>query len=127
MAILRSRKKKPRPIFTYDNLGGSPLIILSQEEGANQIVIKGEEIKESIGEHEGSSMAAGAAMAVVGWWSGYKLGGVLSLFSAEYLQEAGYENYWQITFLILSILVVLMNIGLMFINEKDNSESKRFF
>ena len=25
-------------------------------------------------------MAAGAAMAVVGWWSGYKLGGVLSYF-----------------------------------------------
>ena len=34
---------------------------------------------EQIGENEGKSMAAGAAMAVVGWWSGYKLGGVLSL------------------------------------------------
>ena len=53
---------------------------------------------EQINEDEGKSMAAGAAIAVVGWWSGYKLGGVLSLFSAEYLQEAGYENYWQITF-----------------------------
>ena len=29
---------------------------------------------EQIGENEGKSMAAGAAMAVVGWWSGYKLG-----------------------------------------------------
>ena len=28
---------------------------------------------EQIGENEGKSMAAGAAMAVVGWWSGYKL------------------------------------------------------
>ena len=37
---------------------------------------------EQIGEDESRSMAAGAAMAVVGWWSGYKLGGVLSLFSA---------------------------------------------
>ena len=34
---------------------------------------------EQIGEDEGKSMAAGAAMAVVGWWTGYKLGGVLSL------------------------------------------------
>ena len=34
---------------------------------------------EQIGENEGRAMAAGAAMAVVGWWSGYKLGGVLSL------------------------------------------------
>ncbi len=77
---------------------------------------------EQIGENEGKSMAAGAAIAVVGWWSGYKLGGVLSLFSAEYLEEAGFENYWQLTFLILGILVILMNIGLMFVNESGSSE-----
>ena len=76
---------------------------------------------EQIGENEGKSMAAGAAMAVVGWWSGYKLGGVLSLFSAEFLQNRGLENYWQLTFLILVILIILMNIGLMFVNETDNS------
>ena len=46
-------------------------------------------------------MAAGAAMAVVGWWSGYKLGGVIALFTAEYLENIGVTNYWQITFLIL--------------------------
>ena len=77
---------------------------------------------EQIGENEGKSMAAGAAMAVVGWWSGYKLGGVLSLFSAEILQTRGFENYWQLTFLILGILVILMNIGLMFVTETENSE-----
>ena len=77
---------------------------------------------EQIGENEGKSMAAGAAMAVVGWWSGYKLGGVLSLFSAEILQTRGFENYWQLTFLILGILVILMNIGLMFVKESESSE-----
>ena len=77
---------------------------------------------EQIGQNEGKSMAAGAAMAVVGWWTGYKLGGVISLFSAEYLQNAGFENYWQLTFLILGVLVILMNIGLMFINEADSFE-----
>ena len=77
---------------------------------------------EQIGENEEKTMAAGAAIAVVGWWSGYKLGGVLSLFSAELLQNRGIENYWQITFLILGILVILMNIGLMFINESDVSD-----
>ena len=77
---------------------------------------------EQIGENEGKSMAAGAAMAVVGWWSGYKLGGVLSLFSAEYLQNLGFENYWQLTFLILGVFVIFMNIGLMFIDEADYSE-----
>ena len=77
---------------------------------------------EQIGENEGKSMAAGAAMAVVGWWTGYKLGGVLSLFSAEFLQNLGFENYWQLTFLILGILVIIMNIGLMFINENYSFE-----
>ena len=77
---------------------------------------------EQIGEDEGKSMAAGAAMAVVGWWSGYKLGGVLSLFSADFLQNLGFEDYWQLTFLILGVLVILMNIGLMFVKEEENLE-----
>ena len=77
---------------------------------------------EQISENEGKSMAAGAAMAVVGWWSGYKLGGVLSLFSADFLENLGFQNYWQLTFLILGILIILMNIGLMFVNETDSSE-----
>jgi PAT family beta-lactamase induction signal transducer AmpG len=77
---------------------------------------------EQIGENEGKSMAAGAAMAVVGWWTGYKLGGVISLFSAEYLQNLGFENYWQLTFLILGVLVILMNIGLMFVKESGSTD-----
>ena len=72
---------------------------------------------EQIGEHEGKSMQAGAAMAVVGWWTGYKLGGVIALNAAEFFQKTGFENYWQITFLILGVVVVACNIGLMFINE----------
>ena len=77
---------------------------------------------EQISENEGKSMAAGAAMAVVGWWSGYKLGGVLSLFSADFLENLGFQNYWQLTFLILGILIILMNSGLMFVNETDSTE-----
>ena len=74
---------------------------------------------EQINEDESKSMAAGAAMAVVGWWSGYKLGGVLSLFSADFLENLGFQNYWQLTFLILGTLIILMNIGLLFVNEAD--------
>ena len=72
---------------------------------------------EQIGEQEGKSMAAGAAMVVVGWWTGYKLGGVISLFAADILENSGFQNYWQLTFLILGILIILMNIGLIFVNE----------
>ena len=79
---------------------------------------------EQIGEHEGKSMQAGAAMAVVGWWTGYKLGGVAALYSAEFFQKIGFQNYWQITFLILGILVIACNIGLMFINESKDKHRK---
>ena len=79
---------------------------------------------EQIGEHEGKSMQAGAAMAVVGWWTGYKLGGVIALNVAELLQSIGLENYWQITFLILGIVIIGCNIGLMFINEPQPTDRK---
>ncbi len=75
---------------------------------------------EQIGEHEGKSMQAGAAMAVVGWWTGYKLGGVVALNAAEFFQKMGFENYWQITFLILGIVIIGCNIGLMFIKETQS-------
>ena len=77
---------------------------------------------EQIGENEGTSMQAGAAMAVVGWWTGYKLGGVVALNSAEYFQNIGIENYWQTTFLILGLIVIACNIGLMFVHESPPTE-----
>ena len=77
---------------------------------------------EQIAENESRSMAAGAAMAVVGWWSGYKLGGVIALFTAQYFENIGIINYWQMTFLILGIVVILMNIGLMFVHEQNSTD-----
>jgi len=77
---------------------------------------------EQIGQHEGNSMQAGAAMAVVGWWTGYKLGGMIALNAAEYFQNAGFENYWQITFLVLGIVIIACNIGLMFVHEPQPTE-----
>ncbi len=72
---------------------------------------------EQINENEGKAMAAGAAIAVVGWWTGYKLGGIVALFTAEYFESIGIDNYWQATFLVLGVVIILMNIGLMFIHE----------
>jgi len=79
---------------------------------------------EQIGKDEGKSMQAGAAMAVVGWWTGYKLGGVIALNAAEFFEQLGFENYWQITFLILGIVVIFCNIGLMFVHEEQSTERK---
>ena len=83
---------------------------------------------EQIGENEGSSLQAGAAMAVVGWWSGYKLGGVIALNAAQYFENLGFENYWQITFLVLGVVIILCNIALMFVHEPaptERQESQR--
>ena len=75
---------------------------------------------EQIGKNEGKSMQAGAAIAVVGWWTGYKLGGVVALNSAAYFQKMGFENYWQVTFLILGVIIIACNIALMFVHEKKS-------
>ncbi len=72
---------------------------------------------EQIGTAEGEAMAAGAATAVVGWWTGYKLGGGVALEVAEGFQQAGVADYWQATFLVLGVAVILCNIGLMFVRE----------
>ena len=93
---------------------------------------------EQIGKDEGKSMQAGAAMAVVGWWTGYKLGGVVALNCAELFETGGnlgisfisipipaIENYWQITFLILGIVIIACNIGLMFVHEPLTTERQK--
>jgi len=77
---------------------------------------------EQVGENETKSMAAGAAMAVVGWWTGYKLGGVIALFTAEYFEKIGLDNYWQATFIVMGVVVILMNIALMFVHENNSPE-----
>ena len=82
---------------------------------------------EQIGENEGKVMQAGAAMAVVGWWTGYKLGGVIALNTAEFFQILGFQNYWQVTFLILGTVIILCNVGLMFIKESDDTNKDQSY
>ena len=77
---------------------------------------------EQFGRDEGQSMAAGAAIAVVGWWTGYKLGGVVALNTAELFQTAGIADYWQRTFLVLGLVIIACNIALMFVPEQQPLE-----
>ena len=72
---------------------------------------------EQIRKEEKEAMAAGAAVAVVGWWSGYKLGGVIALTLADYLENLGIVNYWQLSFLGLGVIIIFLNIGILFIKE----------
>ena len=75
---------------------------------------------EQIRENESRAMAAGAAISVVGWWTGYKIGGVISLLSAEFFQQKGFENYWQLSFLLLGLIIILTSFALLFVPEKSS-------
>ena len=75
---------------------------------------------EQINENESRAMAAGAAISVVGWWTGYKIGGVISLVSAEFFQQQGYENYWQLSFLLLGLIVLITSFALILVPEKSS-------
>jgi len=77
---------------------------------------------EQIGQRESNVMAAGAAVAVMGWWTGYKLGGVAALTVAQGFQDAGVTHYWQATFLVLGLVVIFCNIALIFVPEPSSSQ-----
>jgi PAT family beta-lactamase induction signal transducer AmpG len=106
-----------------DNLGIIVVIglIIAISSASQDITIDALRI-EQIGKNESAAMAAGAATAVVGWWSGYKLGGLVTLITADWIQALGVENYWQITFITICSIVVLCNIGLFFIPETGTNE-----
>ena len=76
---------------------------------------------EQIGENEGKAMAASAAIQVVGWWTGYKIGGAISLMTAEFFQQKGFENYWQLSFLVLTLIIIISSLALFFVPEKNSS------
>ncbi|MCE2516460.1 MAG: MFS transporter [Alphaproteobacteria bacterium] len=66
---------------------------------------------------ETDSIAAGAAVTVIGWWTGFKLGGLVMLLIADGFQAAGMTAYWQMSFLAMAVLMVMMNIALVFVPE----------
>ena len=77
---------------------------------------------EQIAANEKASMAAGASIAVVGWWTGYKIGGMLALFVADYFENLGLINYWQLTFIFICVVIFLFNIGLLLIPEDTSNK-----
>ena len=79
---------------------------------------------EQIDKTDTAAMAAGASVAVIGWWSGFKIGGLIALMVADKLEMMGFETYWQMTFILLGGLVVLCNIGLLFIPETGTAERR---
>ena len=109
---------KPTQNFTLLIFFGLIIAIASATQDITVDALRIEQIHES----EGKAMAAGAAMAVVGWWTGYKLGGVISLLTAEFFENMGVDDYWQATFLVLGVVIILMNIAFMFVHEPIDTD-----
>ena len=80
---------------------------------------------EQIKSHESNIMAAAASMAVIGWWTGFKIGGLLSLFISDYFEKIGFYNYWQITFIFLFFILILFNLLLLTIEEASKKLSDK--
>ena len=78
---------------------------------------------EQIKSNESNIMAAGASMAVMGWWTGFKIGGLVSLFISDYFEKLGFYNYWQITFIFLFFILMLLNFLLLTIKEASKNLS----
>ena len=96
-------------------------LIISSASATQDIVVDALRI-EQVEKTEGQSMSAGAGVAVIGWFTGYKIGGIIALFTADYFQNLGFQNYWQITFVILTTIIIVCNIGLMFVPEQQSTE-----
>lgn len=82
---------------------------------------------EQINVNEKEVMAAGASVAVVGWWTGFKLGGLISLTICDFLEHMKFENYWQLTFIFLALILIIFNLLLLTINEKKSIKNGKHF
>ena len=80
---------------------------------------------EQIKSNESNIMAAAASMAVMGWWTGFKIGGLVSLFISEFFEKLGFYNYWQITFIFLFFILMLLNFLLLTIKEASKNLSMK--
>ena len=80
---------------------------------------------EQIKSNERNIMAAAASMAVIGWWTGFKIGGLLSLSVSDYFEKIGFYNYWQMTFIFLFFILMLLNFLLLTIKEMSKKTLKK--
>ena len=108
----------PRENLIFVILIGLLIAICSATQDITLDALRIEQIKKD----EKELIAAGASMMVIGWWTGFKLGGLVSLLLADFFETLKFENYWQITFIILAMIMVIFNIGVLFIKEKDNQK-----
>ncbi|MDA7763741.1 MFS transporter [Pelagibacterales bacterium] len=100
---------------------GIVALLIAISSAAQDITIDALRI-EQFAENETKSIAAGASLNVIGWMASYKIGKMFLLLIAGNLESLGFENFWQLTFLCAGVMIVIFNIGLLFIPEESSDE-----
>ncbi len=77
---------------------------------------------ELVDRNETALVAAAAAMATAGWYTGYNAGGAIALYCVDWLKNTGAANPWQTTYLLMTSVIVACNIGLLFVRETGGGE-----
>ena len=77
---------------------------------------------ELVGKSEQALVVVGAAMATAGWYTGYNAGGALALYGVAELKEMGVAEPWNLSYLLMTAIIVLSNIALIFIPEKSGHQ-----
>lgn len=80
---------------------------------------------ELVGRSEQAMVVVGAAMATAGWYSGYNGGGALALYGVSALKEMGVDEPWNLIYLLMTGVIVVSNIGLLFIAEESGLKRRR--
>ncbi len=84
-------------------------LLIATASATQDIVIDAMRI-EQFGRTESEAMVAGAAVYIIGWHTGFKLGGAVAFAIAEILG-------WPMTFVLLGAVIILCNIALLFAHE----------
>ena len=77
---------------------------------------------ELVRKDETALVAAAAAMATAGWYTGYNAGGAIALYCADWLKSTGVDDPWQTTYLLMTLVIVACNVGLLFVRESGGDE-----
>ena len=75
--------------------------------GATQDIAIDAQRIELIASDDPDKISAGAAVAAIGWWSGYGFVGAAALWLAQWFESIAPDHYWQLTYFCLALFVLL--------------------
>tara|TARA_X000000368_G_scaffold357893_1_gene300498 strand:- start:2912 stop:4285 length:1374 start_codon:yes stop_codon:yes gene_type:complete len=80
---------------------------------------------EQVNSSETKAMTAGAAIMVIGWYTGFKIFGGATLIFADFFEGQGYNDGFPPTFFVMSLFIVICNFVLFYVPELKLKDRKR--